>query len=279
MSQQLLDRELNECLTVELGWTEVAKGLTKILIGYGIWVAGTVFGMILVLAPLIQAGFKLEHTRLGTGELWMFYGGLGVLSVIGIFSVGIIMGGKWKCMINAPERNTCRWLMFLCMAALAMSWAFSLLSSISGVKVAPEFSRGVIGLGRMRFSTAGMIFNITSVGLSTVYICCFVLFLRAVAKCMDSRWLVRLVDLFLSLFVPLNLATAFVTYSVLTRDQQMIRFFPFIGLGWVACFVFWFVMIALVRRSILKTLERVRDPMSYSSVTPGRAAKREYNYN
>ncbi len=96
---------------------------------------------------------------------------------------------------------------------------------------------------------------------------------------MDSRWHVRMVDLFLSLFVPLTLATAFLTFQVLTGDTQMIKYFVLIGAGWFACFIFWFVMIALIRRSILTTLERVRDPMSYSSVTPGRAAKREYNYN
>jgi hypothetical protein len=173
----------------------------------------------------------------------------------------------------------CRWLMFLCMASLAMSSAFSTLSSISGIKVAPEFSRGVVGLGRMRFSTAGMIFNLTSMGLSMAYVCLFVLFLRSVAKCMDSRWHVRMVDLFLSLYIPLTLATAFLSYNALAGDTQMIKFFLFVGLGWIACFIYWFVMIALIRRSVLQTLERVRDPMAYSAASPGRQVKREYNYN
>ena len=62
-------------------------------------------------------------------------------------------------MINAPERNTCRWLIFICMACLAMSSAFSVLSSIAGLKIQPEFSRGVAGLARLRFSAVGVIFN------------------------------------------------------------------------------------------------------------------------
>src|SRR5262249_43623079 len=82
--QGFLDRDLNECLTIELGWKEVAKGLTKILVGYGIWIVGNVFGLLLVLMPLIQAGFKMNSARFGLGQMWMFYAGLGILSVVGI---------------------------------------------------------------------------------------------------------------------------------------------------------------------------------------------------
>ena len=112
-TQQLLDRDLNECLTVELGWPEVAKGLTKILIGYGIWVAGVFFGAGLVLAPLVQANFKLEHTRLGIGEMWMFYGGMGILSVISIISFGIIMGGKSRKCVSQRSRTAMQRVNFM----------------------------------------------------------------------------------------------------------------------------------------------------------------------
>src|ERR1700751_5738057 len=115
--QAILDRDLNECLYVQVGWPEVAKGLAKILLGYGLWIVGNVFGLTLVLLPLFEVGFRMELVRLKLGQLWMFYAGLGILSVVGIFSLGIIMGGKWKCLINASERNGCRWLLFLCLAS------------------------------------------------------------------------------------------------------------------------------------------------------------------
>jgi hypothetical protein len=190
------------------------------------------------------------------------------------------MGGKWKCLINASERNGCRWLLFLCLASLAMSAALSVLSSLAGVKVQPEFSRGVLGLGQIRFSTAGVIFNLASVGLSMLYTCTFALFLRAVAQCMDSRWHVRMVDLFLSFFVPLTIATGYLAFKLVTGDVHMVK--PIlslsVGFGWVACFAFWLVMIALVRSCIFKTVNRVRDPMAYSALAPAKPAKRNFSY-
>jgi hypothetical protein len=207
----------------------------------------------------------------------MFYAGLGVLSVTGIFAFAIIMGGKWKCLINASERNSCRWLLFLCLASLAMSAALSLLSSLAGVKVQPEFSRGVAGFGQMRFSTAGVIFNLASAGLSVVYTCTFALFLRAVAQCMDSRWHVRMVDLFLAFFVPLALATMYLAFRLAGGDMR-IKLLLAAGAGWLVCFIYWLAMMAFVRSCILKTLKRVRDPVAYSALAPAKPNRRAYNY-
>src|ERR1700694_20644 len=96
MNQDILDRELNDCLRVETTWKEVAQGLTKILLGYGMWVLGDLIGLALVLMPLFAVGFKLE-ARLSIGQLWCFYAGLGILSVVGIICCGVVLSGKWKC--------------------------------------------------------------------------------------------------------------------------------------------------------------------------------------
>jgi hypothetical protein len=279
MSQAMLDRQLNECLTVELGWPEVAKGLTKVLMGYGIWIIGNIAGLALVLLPLFEVGFKLDSVRLKLGQLWMFYAGLGILSIVGIFSFAMIRAGKWKCVINAAERNHGRWLLFVCLASLAMTAALSVLSSLAGVKVQPEFNRGVAGFGQMRFSTAGVIFNLASGGLSMVYTCTFALFLRSVAQCMDSRWHVRMVDLFLSFFVPLSIASGYVGFKLVTGNLDVTKTLLLVGGAWVGCFFYWLVMIALVRSCILRTLERVKDPMAYSSMAAqAKAPKRKYSY-
>jgi hypothetical protein len=275
MDQDMLDKDLNECLRVETSWKEVAHGLTKILMGYGIWIVGNLLGLALVLAPLLEVGFKLE-TKLRIGQLWMFYAGLGILSVVGIFACGMVMAGKWRCALSAPERNGCRWLMFLCLTSMALAVGLSFLSSVSGLKVQPEFSRGVAGLWKVRYSPAGVIFNVASMVLSVLYTCSFALFLRAVAQNMDSRWHVRMVDLFLSFFVPLTLASGYLTYKVVDGDQKMIKPLLFVCLGWALCFLFWLLMIALVRSCILRTVVRVRDPMAYSAMTQER--QRDFSY-
>src|SRR5687767_13420250 len=66
MSQAILDRELNDCLRVEMSWKEVASGIGKILTGYGIWVGGTLFALMLILVPIIENGFKVPN-RLALG--------------------------------------------------------------------------------------------------------------------------------------------------------------------------------------------------------------------
>lgn len=276
MSQELLDRELNDCLRSELTWKDVAEGLTKILTGYFIWIAGNLFGLMLVLMPLIQVGFRIQTARLGIGQLWMFYAGLGIISLSGLFACGTILTGKWRCILGASERNGCRWLMFFCMASLFMSVALSVLSSLAGVKVQPEFHRGVVGFQQMRFSTVGVIYNLCTVGLSMAYTCAFALFLRAAAQCMDSRWHVRMVDLFLAFFVPLTLATVYLIYKQLTSQELLLKPFLLVGAGWVVCYVFWLTMIALVRSCILKTIKRVREPMAYTTVA---APKRNLSYS
>ena len=195
-----------------------------------------------------------------------------------MISCGVIMGGKWRCVIHAPERNACRWLIFLCLATMAMIAALSILSSLAGLKVQPEFGRGVAGLTQARFTTVGVILNVASIGLSMLYTCTFALFLRAVAQCMDSRWHVRMVDLFLSFFVPLTIASSFLILKIVTGEMQVVKPLLYVGLGWVACFIYWLVMIALVRSCILKTVERVRAPMAYSDMDQASINKRKLSF-
>jgi hypothetical protein len=279
MGSATLNRELNDHLLVEMGWPEVAKGLTRILVGYGIWIGGNVLGLTLVLLPLIEVGFKIDSPRLRLGQLWMFYAGLGILSVVGLIAFGFILGGKWRCLISASERHGCRWLMFLCMATMAMSLALSILSSVSGMRIQPEFSRGVAGFSQVRFTTAGVLFNLASALLSMAYTCTFALFLRAVALCMGSRWHVRMVDLFLSFFFPLAIATGYLAYKLASGDFTIINPLLFLGAGWIICFLFWLTMIFLVRCCVFKTIERVRAPMAYSDMDEAALQKRKFSFS
>ena len=47
--------------------------------------------------------------------------------------------------------------------------------------------------------------------------------------------------------------------------------FILVGVGWVICFIYWMVMMILVRSLILKTMERVKNPMEYSGMTQERS--------
>ncbi len=86
------------------------------------------------------------------------------------------------------------------------------------------------------------------------YTCTFALFLRSVAQCMDSRWHVRMVDLFLSFFVPLAMASVYLAYKLLTSENNVLSMALLVGVGWIACFVYWLVMIVLVRHASSRPL-------------------------
>lgn len=271
--QELLDRELNDYLSLEIGWRHVAQGLTKILIGYLIWVVGNFLGLLLVLMPFVEVGFNLTKAKFTLGHLWMFYAGMGLLSIVGLFSCGWILAGQWKCMLNASERNGCRWLMFLCMTSMAMALGLSILSSLAGLKVGPEFSKGAAGFGQVRYTTLGLIMQIASAILGMLYTGSFALFLRAVAQSMDSRWHVRLVDLFLAFYLPLMIVSVYLSLRIESDFLRILKPLLFVGLGWFVCFVFWLTMIALVRSCILRTNERVRNPMEYSTALQARIGR------
>src|SRR6266851_557130 len=106
--------EFNEQLRMEMGWGDVASGLNKVLVGYGAMFLGTTIGFGLVAIGLYGLGGMAPEdvTRRGVSgakpalsNLWALYGGLGILSVIGLIAYAIILGGQFRCMMGAAERH------------------------------------------------------------------------------------------------------------------------------------------------------------------------------
>jgi hypothetical protein len=263
----LLDRDLNDILRMELGWDEVGKGLGRILFGYGVWIFGTIVGVMLALFPLVELGSKLKPERMSIGHLWYVYAGLGLLSVSSILAQILILAGQWKCCLNASERGWARWWMFICLVTLAMGPAMSLGSQLGGLQRAPELARGAAALHQMKYTTVGVVLQVTSYGMGMLYVIAFCLFLQAAAQCMQSRQHVTMVNLFLAFFVPLSCVTGYLTVRLTvdpTQITKMVKPLAFVGIGWAASLFLWLIMIALVRSCIIKTMKRVRNPMEYS---------------
>ena len=84
-----------------------------------------------------------------------------------------------------------------------------------------------------------------------------------------------MVDLFLSFFVPLAMASVYLAYKLLTSENNVLSMALLVGVGWIACFVYWLVMIVLVRHASSRPLTRVREPMAYSALAQAKAPKRE----
>lgn len=271
---QLLHRDLNNLLLHEPGWPEVSKGLSRLLMGYALWVGGALFGTFLMVLPLLEVGLKADLTRLEAHHFWMLFGGAGIVSLSGLFAYFMILGAQVKCALSSPERWGTRMFMFLVLTCMAMGPVLSLISWAAGLDRPPNLRGGVAGLQHMRYTQIGMILQLASLALGMAYTGCFALFLRGTALCMGSPQHVRLIDFFLSLFVPLTMVTGYLAlqFSKVERLSEAERFLKpllFVGVGWVLCFVLWLVLVVAVKILIDRTMRMVRTPMEYSTALTG----------
>jgi len=264
-TEQEYTHELNERLRMETGWKDVSSGLAMVLWGYLVFFLGTLVGVGMVVysaygwlfGPGARAG---RLPPLST--IWMFYIGLGILSVIGTFGYLIVMTGQWKCQHGAPERNGARWLMFFCLVCLLAGPALNIASYIGGMQRYPELSRGAGSLRQMRFTTTGHYMQLASYAASVLYSLFLLLFLRAVARCHNSPGHVMVVNLGLALvggLVCLSGYLGFLSFRGAMPEDGILQICT--AIGWLVTFVFYLFLIASVRRCILRSMERVCSPL------------------
>jgi hypothetical protein len=256
-----LPSELNGILRMEMGWSDVRRGLSRVALGYWVFILGTLLGIGMVWYILHRAGEEGGLARVSNPvDLWIFYAGLGLLSSIGIFSYIIMMSGKWWCLTGASERHGARWFMFACMVALFMAPALEIASITAGAQRGVELKRGLEALDNLQFNSMGRYLQIASAVSFVLYIVSFVLFLRAVANCFASRSHVMLVDLFLLFTTLMAAGTGYVLFALNDPLKQR-ELMPFLGGGWVVCCLWHLLMMSSVRALIADTISRVRSPL------------------
>jgi hypothetical protein len=258
---QEMSFEMNERLRSELGWTEVSKGLSKVLIGYAVMLLGILVGLGLLLMSVYGMGEELKRSKMPSNtSMWQFYIGLAILGLVGIFGYGMIIAGQFRCMMGASERHGARWFMFFCITCLFFGPALNIAAGIACAQKPPEFQQGAQGLAEIQPTQTGQYVQMAGFAAWVLYSLLFVLFLRAVAKCLDSHMHVALVNFYLIFAGFLVAGTAFVQFGpknlAVTRDLMVT-----LGIGWGICFLFYIFVIASVRGCITTTMARVRSPL------------------
>ncbi|MCC6418184.1 MAG: hypothetical protein IT429_08015 [Gemmataceae bacterium] len=257
--------ELNERLRMEPGWNEAASGLTWILIGYLVFVVGTAvgIGMVIWSARGWLFGTGAQVGRLpGIGTIWIFYIGLGILSVVGTFGYLITLGGHWQCMHGSAERHGARWLMFFCVTALFAGPALNVASYIGCCQRGPDLSRGARSLQELQFTRTGQHMQLAGAGASLLYSVLFLLYLRAVAKCHGSTRHALLVNFYLLLASVLVAASVYVGYLGYKDPHRDLATWRMWLLGsWGATVIFYLFLIAGVRMCVSRSLARVKSPL------------------
>src|SRR5260370_21264952 len=184
--------DLSRPLQSEFGWAEVGKGLTRILIGYAIAVVGTTFGVgVFVFAAMGQQTQAVPKGNQNS-KLLIFMLGIGVLALTSLFSYGFILAGKWRCLMNAPERHAAKWLIFACMLCMVIGPVLNILFSLGGegANNYKQLRQIREGAAVVRFDSVGSILQLVGTVLSLASSVLFVLFLRAVGCCFNNRFLV-----------------------------------------------------------------------------------------
>jgi hypothetical protein len=243
----------------EYGWLDIQSGFAKILQGYAVLIVGLGFCAFLVVASVVKIINVGAGGKLPLGSLWLFYLGIGLPTVIIPIGYGLIAVGKWRCLMSAPERFHCRWLMFACMACLLMGPAINLTSSFTGLQTAPELKRGPEGFRQMKFTALGGALQIASAIIGFGSLVLFVLFLRAVARCFEDQTRIWLANLYLIFFGGLMAATVYVGFRItLYMDKPVILMA--LGAGWLLVFLGYLFLVMTMRSCIRQGLAGMRSP-------------------
>ncbi|MFL5242757.1 MAG: hypothetical protein ACJ8FY_11670 [Gemmataceae bacterium] len=255
-------------LHMEFGWRAVANGLSRVLFGYFLMVLGWIIGGAALFYAVyhreLDAASKLSKQ---SSSLIIFFG-IGFLGLASLISYGFIIAGKWRCIMNAPERHAAKWLMFLCILCLLVSPSLHLIFSLSG-EGAENYrhmrQHGKEGLAELKIEGTAGAMQLVSTGLGLASTLLFVLFLRAVACCFKSQACLWNIHIFLGyacLLIGLTLQMVLSSQRLLFRPDVLLV----VGAGWLL-FVCWYVVVIVsVRVGITRGLSRVHSPLALGAL-------------
>jgi hypothetical protein len=291
-TQQLLEPELIPStppsfnpLNHETGWSEVATGLNRVLIGYFLSFLCACLGVALLVWLSLQAtsGSLANAKNAVNASVVLLIGGclLGLLSLV---SFGFVLVGKWACALHAPERHGARWFIFATITCLIVGPVVNIVFGIAGAtegQLDPPSARTAPGartahvarsIRAARAARADVrraravpealtrpptLIQLVGSAVSLATTLFFVLFLRAVGLCFGAENYSRMAELFL-FFTGLLLAFTF--YLLYTVPPQAIRPLVLLGLGagWVASLLGYVALVIGARIVINVGLEQVR---------------------
>jgi hypothetical protein len=262
---EALSPEMNERLRMEVGWTDVGRGLGQILVGYLIGFTGFVVGFGLVAwavygLPDDNGTFKPRTPSVS--HLWQLYFGLAILVLVTLYAYAYVAGGLFRCMMGSSERHGARWFMFAALVCMFMGPAFHVAAGIVGIQRGPDFNRASTALNEIKLNQTGQNLQLIGFAIGLAYPLCFLLYLRAAASCLQARIHVLLLNLFLLFAFPLVALTGYSIYddTFATKNAQVAAL---LNLGWMGLSLGYLAIIFIMRLCILKTMERVRSPLDY----------------
>jgi hypothetical protein len=264
------ERDFNNQLRMELGWGDVASGLSKVLFGYGVLFLGTFIGVGLLMLSMYQLGDEFSKEvgkktlgqKASLGSLWAMYTGIGILSVIGLISYCIVLGGQFRCMMGAADRHGARWMMFLCIACVFLGPAFHFASGVSNWQQISELRNHPQRIETFQLNPLGQWLQLIGMCISMLYPMFFLLFLRAIGICLRIDWHVTMINIFLVVAALMVGATAY-ALAVYHPGRKPIpaAHAGALVVGWFGILVLYVTVIAVTRVVIYKVRSQIKSPL------------------
>ncbi len=247
---------------IELGWSGVATGLTRILIGYSLLQLQIIMVVLLVTWLVSEMPATVEDAgRAGLTMALVATLGFGLIALVSLYSYILILTGKCRCAIDAPEASGARWLMFACILCIIAGPVLSIASSFVGPSQARDLSSAKSReelTGKLAGpSHAEAVGGILSIGATLL----FVLFLRAIGQRFESQTLVTMCEVYL-LVSALVVGVTLQLFYFSDNPFQNLLLLAGVAVGWLLLGVLYIGLIIGARVVLAVELSRPRSPLS-----------------
>lgn len=207
----------------ELGWIEVYKGLWTIILAYAMTVANV--GLVVGLLFWITQGFKKGQIRTSGDDFTVIIIMAAILFLSSLASGYLILRGKWRCLVGAPERCGAKWWMFASMICVVAGPGLNMISGFIDdpqvPRAAREDNQGVIRINSPgQYAKAAAARNpagyakLAGAIAATLGPIFLILFLRAVNLCVENPFGARMAELQVVFTILMGVAGIYLLFNI-----------------------------------------------------------------
>lgn len=235
----------------DAAWLDLTKGLLNVIAGYVLSMLNVAGGIALIW--ICTGGFRKPVVRVTGDDFTVLLIGSAALFFTSLFSTYLLLRGKWRCVMSAPERYGAKWLMFASMICVCVGPALNFTSGLVAQPVTMTKerleeleknggSKAVVQMAsQLREVNLTTLMRLAGSAIGVFGPIFFVLFLRAVHNCLGSFMGARFTEMYL-LFVVL-LSAGSLSLLLDSRVRLQVDILLCLLIGWVVATAWYLLLI------------------------------------
>jgi hypothetical protein len=237
----------------EAGWKGIGTGLALVMWGYGILVAGSILGPVLLWLAVDGARQFPELERLKGERGTLVLVGALILGVTALLSYGLLLAGQWYCLMSSPLQRG-QGFLCICLTTVILAATLTVFGAIQdGKGTYTALQQGGAELARLNPSSPGSLLLITSAALGLFGSLIFSQFLRCIATRFDDYNRMRSVDFNLTCVGVLlggSVGAMICAHRFAFRPDVL----PWLAGGWLGCIAWHLLLVWSVRACVKEGL-------------------------